>query len=91
MLALVAVPVLAVATRSRFYLARPNTVIEAEDLRATHECSVCGDAYELPDIADCAKQQGAICSLCCTLDATCHDQCQRPGASPVALGLPEMR
>lgn len=89
-IALVAVPVLAFLTKGRFYLARPNPVIEAEDLRATHECSVCGDAYELPDIADCSKQQGAICSLCCTLDATCHDQCQQPGASPVSLGMPTM-
>ncbi|HEY2058930.1 purine-cytosine permease family protein [Amycolatopsis sp. NBC_01480] len=88
-IAVVLVPTLAIATRGKYYLVRPNTVsgpgVEA-DLRATHVCSVCGDPYELPDIADCAKQGGAICSLCCTLDSTCHDMCREAG--PVALPEP---
>ncbi|MDI5978453.1 purine-cytosine permease family protein [Amycolatopsis magusensis] len=89
-IAVVCVPLLARLTGGRYYLARPNTVATG-DLRATHECTVCGDAYELPDVADCSRQQGAICSLCCTLDATCHDQCQHPGASPVPLPMPVAR
>ncbi|QFU85998.1 cytosine permease [Amycolatopsis sp. YIM 10] len=89
-IAVVCVPLLAWLTRGRYYLARPNTVATG-DLRATHTCTVCGDAYELPDIADCSRQQGAICSLCCTLDSTCHDQCQQPGASPVDLPMPTAR
>ncbi|MEV4598632.1 hypothetical protein AB0K15_14610 [Amycolatopsis sp. NPDC049253] len=91
-IAVVLVPTLAVATKGKYYLARPNTVsgpgVEA-DPRATHTCSVCGDAYELPDIADCAKQGAAICSLCCTLDSTCHDLCRTTG--PVDLPLPTPR
>jgi purine-cytosine permease-like protein len=94
-IAIVLVPVLAVATKGKYYLARPNTVSGpdsgAEDLQATHQCSVCGDAYELPDVADCPKQDGAICSLCCTLDATCHDLCQSPGSAPVDLPMPTAR
>jgi hypothetical protein len=91
-IAVALVPVLAVATRGKYYLARPNTVAGPDsdvDLRATHTCSVCGDPYELPDVADCAKQDGPICSLCCTLDNSCHDMCQTTG--PVSLGLPAPR
>lgn len=91
-IAVALVPALAALTKSRYYLARPNTVsgpgVDA-DPRATHDCSLRGDAYELPDIADCAKQGGAICSLCCTLDATCHDQCQQ--SEPTLLPLPTVR
>ncbi|HVJ27488.1 MAG TPA: hypothetical protein VM493_08080, partial [Vicinamibacterales bacterium] len=91
-IAMVLVPALAVATKGRTYLARPNSVIRQklapEELLATHICTVCQDEFELPDIADCAKQSGAICSLCCTLDATCHDMCQTAG--PVDLPMPTL-
>lgn len=89
-IAVVLVPVLAKVTKGKYYLARENTVRLTEaELLATHECAVCGDAYEVPDIADCAKQQGPICSLCCTLDAACHDLCQEHG--PVSLPMPTVR
>jgi purine-cytosine permease-like protein len=91
-IAVALVPLLAVATRGKYYLARPNTVAGPDvdvDPLATYDCAVCGDAYELPDIADCAKQNGPICSLCCTLDSTCHDMCQDNG--PVTLGMPALR
>ena len=95
LIAIVGVPLLAVLTKGKYYLARPNTVsgpdADAPDLRATQNCLVCGDDYELPDVADCAKQGGAICSLCCTLDSTCHDLCQEPGKSPVMLPMPTAR
>ncbi|MFD9892998.1 purine-cytosine permease family protein [Amycolatopsis sp. NPDC059027] len=91
-IALVLVPALAILTKGKYYLARPNTVAGPDvtaDLRATHTCSECGDPYELPDIADCAKRQGPICSLCCTLDNSCHDVCQTTG--PVPLPMPTAR
>src|ERR1041384_2603996 len=89
-IAVVLVPVLAKATKGKYYLARENTVrLTESELLATHECAVCGDPYEVPDIADCVKQQGPICSLCCTLDAACHDLCQEHG--PVSLPMPVVR
>src|ERR1044072_7066973 len=89
-IAVALVPLLAVATKGSYYLARENTVrlAEAETL-ATHVCAVCGDAYEVPDVADCVLHQGPICSLCCTLDATGHDACQDAG--PVTLPMPTVR
>lgn len=94
------------ATKGKYYLARPNTVggpsqaegsgggpdAVVEDVTATHLCSVCETAYELPDVADCPVQSGPICSLCCSLDATCADVCreQSPGGA-VILPMPTLR
>jgi signal transduction histidine kinase/purine-cytosine permease-like protein len=43
-------------------------------------CVICERDYEGPDMAHCPAYQGAICSLCCTLDARCGDLC-KPQAS----------
>ena len=43
-------------------------------------CVICEREYEAPDMAHCPAYQGAICSLCCTLDARCGDLC-KPHAS----------
>ncbi len=47
---------------------------------ATQKCVICERTYEAPDMAHCPAYQGAICSLCCTLDARCGDAC-KPHAS----------
>ncbi|MEU7600005.1 hypothetical protein AB0B78_35405 [Streptomyces sp. NPDC040724] len=90
-LALLLCPLIAWMTRGKYYLARPNTVtgpgVAVEDVTATHLCAVCEAAYELPDIADCPVRSGPICSLCCSLDATCGDVC-RKGAQGGAVILP---
>ncbi|MBC7377810.1 MAG: response regulator, partial [Burkholderiaceae bacterium] len=46
----------------------------------TQRCVICEREYEGPDMAHCPAYQGAICSLCCTLDARCGDLC-KPDAS----------
>lgn len=95
-LALVLCPLIAWVTKGKYYLARSNTVngpdVAVPDVTATHLCSVCESAYELPDIADCPVVSGAICSLCCSLDATCGDVCRTaaPGG-PVILPPPTVR
>ncbi|MFD7296081.1 purine-cytosine permease family protein [Streptomyces sp. NPDC059897] len=95
-LALVLCPLIAWATKGRYYLARPNPVngpdVEVEDITATHVCTVCETAYELPDIADCPAHSGPICSLCCSLDADCGDVCtKQPTGEPVLMPMPEVR
>src|SRR5690606_25492549 len=42
----------------------------------TQRCVICEREYEAPDMAFCPAYQGAICSLCCTLDARCGDLCK---------------
>lgn len=83
-------------TRGKYYLARPNRVngpdAEVEDVTATHVCAVCETAYELPDIADCPVRSGPICSLCCSLDATCGDVCRKGSeGGAVVLPMPSVR
>jgi hypothetical protein len=95
-LALVLCPLIAWATKGKYYLARPNPVngpdVEVEDITATHACTVCETAYELPDIADCPAHSGPICSLCCSLDADCGDACtKKPTGEPVLMPMPEVR
>lgn len=78
-------PVIAVATKGRYYIARQDpirTAIEDGGLEPTDElvCRVCEERYEAPDVALCPFHQGTICSLCCTLEKGCHDVCKEDGA-----------
>ncbi|MHA6762700.1 purine-cytosine permease family protein [Streptacidiphilus sp. PAMC 29251] len=102
-LAMVCSPLIAWATKGRYYVARPNPgALAAEESVepgaeiTTHTCVVCDGAYETPDTADCPFHDGTICSLCCSLDADCHDACTKGGggrgggAGPVPLGMPSV-
>jgi signal transduction histidine kinase/DNA-binding NarL/FixJ family response regulator len=46
----------------------------------TQRCVICEREYEGPDMAHCPAYRGAICSLCCTLDARCGDLCKPQAA-----------
>lgn len=70
-------PLIAWATAGKYYLA----VNEGEGSLAAQapvaqRCVICEQTYELPDMAYCPAYQGSICSLCCVLDARCHDRCK---------------
>ncbi|HLL17654.1 MAG TPA: ATP-binding protein, partial [Rubrivivax sp.] len=43
-------------------------------------CVICERQYEGEDMAACPAYGGPICSLCCSLDARCHDLCKPEGA-----------
>lgn len=79
----VAVPTLAVMTRGRFYLARQSPqiddLLQTQDADNTLECCICENRFERADIAYCPAYQGAICSLCCSLDSRCMDVCKPDG------------
>lgn len=70
--ALLVSPLLAWLTGGRFYLARQSAPFEGK----LQHCVVCEREYESEDMAHCPAYQGAICSLCCTLDARCDDLCK---------------
>lgn len=91
--AFVAAPLIAWATKGRYYLARDEAVVIPDLIRdpwiagparndslVLKRCVICEREYEGPDLAHCPAYQGAICSLCCTLDARCGDLC-KPQAS----------
>jgi len=76
--ALVCSPLIAWLTEGRYYIARQPRDFGAGSALAgaAHSCTICGKDYEGEDMARCPAYQGNICSLCCTLDARCHDQCK---------------
>ncbi len=65
-------PLIAWGTGGRYYLVRPKELPTVN----REKCSICERDYESEDMAYCPAYQGAICSLCCTLDARCHDLCK---------------
>ncbi len=79
--AFVASPLIAWATKGRYYLARPAEREGSYLGRAAmHRCVICEREYEGEDMARCPAYGGPICSLCCSLDARCHDLCKPPEA-----------
>lgn len=77
--AFVTAPLIAWATKGRYYLARPVEPAAGEGCykRLTPQrCVVCDRDYEAEDMAGCPAYGGPICSLCCTLDARCGDRCK---------------
>ncbi|MCM8566761.1 ATP-binding protein [Thauera linaloolentis] len=72
--AFVLAPLIAWASGGRYYLARPR---ETQWRPAQVLCCVvCENSFEAEDMAQCPAYGGAICSLCCTLDARCRDRCK---------------
>ncbi len=98
-IAVVLTPIIAIVTKGKYYLARPNPLreeIEKEPLWAGQTLLdvVDGNRYELPDMVhDCPFHGGPISSLTCTLTKSCHEECQsaayRDTVSAVKLGLRE--
>ena len=74
---LLLVPLIAWLTRGRYYLCRDNEIPSAES--SPQQCLVCENSFDHEDISHCPSYDGAICSLCCALDARCGNQC-RPQA-----------
>jgi hypothetical protein len=83
-------PLLAVATKGKYYIAREDTLrAEADSApESTLTCVTCEQDYELPDMAQCPFHGGAVCSLCCTLEKDCHDACKQTATVPVEAGAP---
>lgn len=72
--AFVMAPLIAVATKGRFYIARPAT--ELGPPVGLQECCVCEYRFDAEDMTHCPFHTGPICSLCCTLDSACRDDCK---------------
>ena len=87
--AFVAAPVIAWATRGRYYIARrsPAAAVGGAGVGSYlggivrgRACVICERPYEGDDMASCPAYGGPICSLCCSLDARCHDLCKPEAA-----------
>ncbi|WP_223843078.1 purine-cytosine permease family protein [Amycolatopsis methanolica] len=87
--AVVLPPIVAAATRGRWYVAREAVLPAADEL----PCSVCAGNYDRDDMASCPFHGGTICSLCRSTEAACRDTCKpsawRPPKGSVPLGMPK--
>lgn len=72
--ALLLSPLIAWLTQGKYYLARPRP--QYSQMAVTRHCVICEREYEVADMAHCPAYGGSICSLCCCLDARCHDACK---------------
>lgn len=70
-------------TKGKYYIARVAATRTAGS-ETTERCVICAYTYEQPDMTYCPFYDGSICSLCCSLDAHCHDVCKRPAEVPIA-------
>ncbi|RVX39020.1 purine-cytosine permease-like protein [Nonomuraea polychroma] len=87
-------PLIAWLTKGKYYIARvddlPEPLVVNGGLNpAELVCTGCQMSYERPDMASCPFHEGAICSLCCSLDAACRDSCKQQ--SPALLTISHRR
>jgi len=67
-------PIIAFITQGNYYIARSSMMEPTSEKKG--DCIICENKYEIEDLTQCPVNGGVICSLCCTLDARCHDQCK---------------
>lgn len=72
--ALITAPLIAWATDGKYYIARKPKRAWAN--LPVIACCICEHSFEPEDMAHCPAYAGPICSLCCSLDARCHDLCK---------------
>ncbi|MEV7871589.1 allantoin permease [Streptomyces sp. NPDC088124] len=75
LIAFVLTPLMAVATKGRYYLRRADDGIDEPLLDATgnpsartYPCHVCRQEFERPDLAACRTHDAVVCSLCLSTD-----------------------
>jgi purine-cytosine permease-like protein len=76
LLAFVLAPIIALLTKGKYYIAREDIYFHNSQEGSAIACSICEYEYEKQDMAYCPVYDGPICSLCCSLDARCHDACK---------------
>jgi signal transduction histidine kinase/CheY-like chemotaxis protein/purine-cytosine permease-like protein len=85
--ALLLSPAIAWVTGGKYYLARPRPAAGA----VAKACCICDKDFEPEDMALCPAYAGTICSLCCTLDARCHDMCKCRPQTATSTAAPAWR
>jgi signal transduction histidine kinase/CheY-like chemotaxis protein len=67
-------PLIAYLTDGKYYIAR-KPKRSWQNIEAI-QCCICEHTFEPEDTTSCPAYAGPICSLCCSLDARCHDLCK---------------
>ncbi|PPS41899.1 histidine kinase [Chroococcidiopsis sp. TS-821] len=74
-LAFILAPAIAFLTKGKYYLARQDSCTKIDVV--TLRCCICEQEYARQDMSFCPVYDNFICSLCCSLDACCHDACKK--------------
>jgi signal transduction histidine kinase/purine-cytosine permease-like protein/FixJ family two-component response regulator len=69
-------PLIAWLTKGKFYLVKADK----SEINVITRCHICENDFDPEDMTFCPAYGKAICSLCCSLDVRCGDQC-RPHAT----------
>jgi signal transduction histidine kinase/CheY-like chemotaxis protein/purine-cytosine permease-like protein len=72
--AFISAPLIAYMTDGKYYIAR-KPKRSWQDIEQI-QCCICEHHFEPEDTTSCPAYAGPICSLCCSLDARCHDLCK---------------
>jgi len=72
----ITVPLIGWLTKGKYYLADNKQPI----ITTLTQCHICENSFDHQDMSFCPAYGKAICSLCCSLDVRCADQC-RPEAT----------
>ncbi|WP_081193440.1 ATP-binding protein [Halomonas sp. KM007] len=84
LVAFIVSPSIALLTKGRYYIARTP---ESNQTLTGKACIICEHQFDIEDMAFCPAYNGAICSLCCSLDARCNDACKTNSSFPQQLGI----
>lgn len=82
-IAFVLAPIIAIITRGKYYIAREDNLQGQKNdngfvgATSSLECMACSYDFEVHDMADCPFYSGTICSQCCSLESSCHDECKK--------------
>lgn len=68
----ITVPLIGWLTKGKYYLIDPGRA----DITKVTQCHICENSFDKEDMTFCPAYGKAICSLCCSLDVRCGDQCR---------------
>jgi signal transduction histidine kinase/CheY-like chemotaxis protein len=68
----ITVPLIGWLTKGKFYLIDANRI----EITEMTQCHICENTFDKEDMTACPAYGNAICSLCCSLDVRCGDQCR---------------
>ncbi len=68
----ITVPLIGYITKGRYYLADN----QQPQINESTLCHICENEFDHEDMSYCPAYQKPICSLCCSLDVRCGDQCR---------------
>ncbi|MEH6452000.1 MAG: ATP-binding protein [Psychromonas sp.] len=72
----ITVPLIAWLTKGKYYLVDNSFENKQPKMSTLTQCHICENSFDREDMTVCPAYGKAICSLCCSLDVRCGDQCR---------------